>query len=698
MQDVPVPVAVLNGETLAQMNQLRLQDYFNQVPGLSLTTDPNTGAADLAIRGIPTSSSGEAAVAVLIDDVPYGTPLGGIAINQPDIDPSDLARVEVLRGPQGTLYGVSSLGGLLKFVTVEPSTEKFSGRVELGTGSVFNGDSLGYTVRGSVNVPVNDTVAIRASAFGTQVPGYIDNIETGEQGVNRRTSDGGRLALLWKLSDAWSLKLSAMAQDSKRDGAAVMAIAPGFGDLQTRSLPNTQTVESKNQAYSATLKGSFGAVQLTSLTGFNVDQLNTYDDTTRILPDSTGLGFWDGLANQYLHTTGPGSAVVDSSTVRNFSQELRLSVPLGDRITWLLGGYYTHEKAALVNENLGANPNTGAPTADYFLGSLYDKKYEEYAVFTDITYKITDRLDVQLGGRKSEARQDFVSYWSGAAAAPFGLFSAPNVEAKDHPFTYLFTPRFKLTPDTMVYARLASGYRPGGTNSICGFAGVSCSFGPEKTENYEFGFKGDFIDHRLSFDTSIFRINWTDIQVSLTATGPGGITANYQSNAGTAKSQGVEFSVGARPVEGLTIAAWVTWTDAIYTATLPPSAAASVGGPGERIPFVSRFSGHISADQNFAVGGPLTAFVGGAVSYVGDRLGYLQPVGVARAELPGYAQVDARGGLKYDAWTFTAFVTNLADKRGLLAGGVDYQYANADPNTYAVIQPRTFGLSVSRTF
>jgi len=693
LQDVPIPVTALTGEVLLQSNLLRLQDYYSQVPGLSLNSNPFLGGADLSIRGIPSSGSGEAAVGVLVDDVPFGTPLGGIGPGQPDIDPGDLARVEVLRGPQGTLYGVSSVGGLLKFVTVDPSTEKFSGRVQFGTSSLFNGVSPGYNVRAAVNVPVNDTVGIRASVFSTQDPGYIDNIETGEHGVNRRTSDGGRLALLWKPSETLSLKLSALVQDSKRDGAEVTAIGPGFGDLQTRAIPNTQIVEAKTQAYSATLKADFGSVQLTSLTGYNVYHLYSYHDQTRLLD-----GYWDATANEYLNTTGPGSAVADSPNIRNFSQELRLSVPLADRITWLLGGFYAHEKAILLEQDFGANPRTGAHTADYFLGSLYTKKYEEYALFTDITYRVTDRFDVQLGGRKSESRQVFATDWSGPAAAPFGLVSSPDIHAKDSPFTYLFTPRFKLTPDAIVYARFASGYRPGGTNTTCGFAGVSCAYGPEKTENYELGFKGDFLDRTLSFDTSIFRINWKDIQVGLTATGPGGESANYQTNAGTAKSQGVELSMQARPIEGLTVAAWGTWTDAIYTAKLPPSAALYAGAPGDRLPYVSRFSGNLSVDQEFVVSGPLTAFIGAALSYVGDRLGGLQPVGLDRARFPGYAQVDSHGGLKYGAWTITAFVNNLTDKRGLLAGGIDYQYAYTDPNTYTVTQPRTFGLSVTRTF
>ena len=334
LQEVPIPVTVLNGAALAQSNQLRLQDYYSKVPGLNLGVPGQFGDARLTLRGIPPSANAAPSVGILIDDVPYGSPVGLTTRGQPDVDPGDLERVEVLRGPQGTLYGVSSMGGLLKFVTVDPSTEAFGGRLQAGTDSFFNGVGPGYNFRGSINVPVSETVAIRAGAFRTQDTGYTENIVTGQRGVNRRTSDGGRLALLWKPSEALSLKLSALLQNSRRDGADVSVVGPGFADLQQQSLPNTQTTQSRIQAYSATLKARFAGLELTSLTGFNLDHFEGNHDTTYVLPIGGGESFWDSLANSYLHTTGHGSVVLDWPTNRNFSQELRLSIPLGSRVTW----------------------------------------------------------------------------------------------------------------------------------------------------------------------------------------------------------------------------------------------------------------------------------------------------------------------------------------------------------------------------
>ena len=164
IQDVPVPVTSIDANQLVENNQVRFEDYYTSVPGLSFA--PNNQNNYLAIRGIATGGFSNPTVGIVIDDVPFGgsTALGGGQV-MPDIDPGDLARVEVLRGPQGTLYGASSMGGLIKFVTVDPSTDALSGRVQAGVSEVHNAGQAGYNVRGSLNVPINNTLAMSVSGF-----------------------------------------------------------------------------------------------------------------------------------------------------------------------------------------------------------------------------------------------------------------------------------------------------------------------------------------------------------------------------------------------------------------------------------------------------------------------------------------------------------------------------------------------------
>jgi outer membrane receptor protein involved in Fe transport len=235
LQDVPVPVTVLDAAALLDRGQVRLEDFFSTVPGLSFTTN-GTGNNQISIRGLSTGANlTNPTVGIVLDDAPFGssTWYGSFQQGAPDIDPSDLARIEVLRGPQGTLYGASSIGGLVKFVTADPSTSGWSGRIQGDLSAGENAANAGFGLRAAVNAPITDDMAIRASGFVRHDPGYIDAPMLGIDGVNRAEAGGGRLAFLWRISQQWSLKLSALLQDTSVDGSSVGSW-PGsvLGDLQ----------------------------------------------------------------------------------------------------------------------------------------------------------------------------------------------------------------------------------------------------------------------------------------------------------------------------------------------------------------------------------------------------------------------------------------------------------------------------------
>jgi iron complex outermembrane receptor protein len=677
LQDVPVPVTVISAQKLVDNNQARIQDYYTSVPGLSVAPESQTSQL-LIIRGISTGNGTDPTVGITIDDVPYGASTnlaGGLVV--PDMDPGDLARVEILRGPQGTLYGASSMGGLLKFVTVDPSTESLSGRVEAGTSSVYNGAELGYNARGSINVPLGETFAIRASAFTRLDPGYIDNPVLGIDGVNVQRSDGGRLATLWRPSDSLSLKLSALYQTTRGDGSSDVDnssipgyVGPPLGDLQQnyiRWVGGIGRNEREVQIYTATLNAKLGSGELTSVSGYSVNQ---YSDS---------LDFTSAF--------GSGAPYAFGSRIPKFTQEIRFSMPLGPSVDWLVGAFYTHEKSTVSQDILASDTGTGA---DVGLWESYrsPSTYQEYAVFSDFTFHITDQFDIQVGGRESDIRQTFTATEAGPLVG--GEVVIPQIDSKANAFTYLLTPRFKISPDLMVYARLASGYRPGGTNSS---PGSPLEYNPDKTENYELGVKGDFIDHKLSVDASVYYIGWKNLQLSI-------LPANniyYTSNASEAKSQGVELSIESRPLAGLTLATWVAWNDAELTKDFPLDSTV-YGVTGNRLPYSSKFSGNSSVQQDFPISSGVTGFVGGSLSYVGDRQGEfqaLQPPGSPQRQIyPAYAKTDLHAGMTYESWRINFYANNVADKRGLIGGGI----GNFPPFAYQIIQPRTIGLSLSRHF
>jgi iron complex outermembrane receptor protein len=690
IQDVPVPVTAISGETLLAQNYLRLQDYYSEIPGLSVSTSSVGGYQLLSIRGLTTGLANPT-VGITIDDVPYGSSTVNGGNVPPDIDPGNLARVEVLRGPQGTLYGASSIGGLIKFVTVDPSMDAFSGNVQAGTSSVRNGAELGYNFRTWVNMPFSDTLAVRLSGFTRKDPGYIDNPVLHIDGVNKDDAFGGNLSALWRPSDVFSLKFSALLQELKAYGlpdvdipalaASVGYPLPPLGDLQQDYIPGGGAYETKVQAYSATAHAKLGIADLTSITGYNI---NTHE---------TALDF-SYLFGPYVQ--GPfgvtGALSPSGTRTSKFNQELRLNAQLGEKVDWLLGGFYTHESSPYQASILAENPTTGAIAGEYGLFTL-PNTYQEIAGFTDFTFHVVDRFDIQLGGRESQIRQTYQQTDSGPYVAVFEGVPSPNVGPEGHSkasaFTYLLTPTFKFSPDLMTYARLASGYRAGGPNVG---AGVPPQYLPDKTYNYEIGTKGDVLDHRLSFDVSAYYIDWKDIQLTLFNTQTG---ATYTSNAGGAKSEGLELSVESRPVTGLKLSAWIVWDDAELTKPFPAAAvlAGTYGVPGDRLPYATRLSGYGAFDWDFAISAGVTASLGASVSYVGDRLGPFTG-SATRQDFPAYAETNLRAALKYDSWTADLYVTNLTDRRGVLDGGLGTNI----PYDFHYLQPRTVGLNLSKRF
>jgi iron complex outermembrane receptor protein len=685
LQDVPVPVTSISGEVLVENNLLQLQDYYSRVPGLNVSPSSSTGnQMAIAIRGITTGIATNPTVGVLVDDVPIGSSIqqgGGDTI--PDLDPGDLARVEVLRGPQGTLYGANSMGGLIKFVTADPSTDAVTARIQAGTDGIHNGSGPGYNFRGSVNVPVSDTVAVRASAFTREDPGYIDNPTLGINGINEQRVSGGHLAALWRPSDVFSVKLSALYQYSEADGANNEVILPGVGDLEQNYARGVGGYYRRLEDYSATIVGKVGGIDIISTSGY-VD--NKFADS---------LDYSYALAPLAQQLFGVGGVLDYGSTHDGkFSQEIRLSSSIGTQFDWLLGGFYNREVIQYVQNLYAIHPASGATAGLIVASNNYGGAYEEYAGFTDLTYHFTDRFDVQVGGRQS-----YINYPSGPSVTtgPFvggATLVAPSSTYKADAFTYLVTPRFRFSPDFMVYARAASGYRPGSgvfnppATATCVIFKLPCELAPDKTKNYELGAKADVLDHKLSLDASVYYIDWTGIQLNLAS--PSGI--DYSTNGGKAKSQGLELAANARPTEDLTVSAWVVFSDAVLTQNLGANSTAA-GNDGDRLPNSSRFSSNLSLKQNFPLIDNWIGFAGGTLAYIGNSEGPFQRT-FTRQYFPAYAKTDLVAGARRDSWTVNIFANNVADKRAIIGGGL----GTYPPDAFTVIQPRTVGINVVKTF
>lgn len=690
--DVPVSVTAVSSETLAQQNLVQLRDFYNRVPGVAISGGGTEQRANgVSIRGVTTGGGTAPTVAFTLDDVPLTS--GAASAQSPliDVDPSDLQRVEVLRGPQGTLYGASGLGGLIKYVTVSPDAQKFSGRIEAGGNTISKGGE-GWSLRGAVNVPiVQDKLALRVSAFTRHDPAYLDNINASAAGedINKNRVEGGRAALLFKPTDDLTIDLSALRQKSRFIGSPQIRVTsatdftPVYGEFTLNLAPTRRDVDFT--LYQGRVNYDLGFAGLTAISAWN--DIKSASD----LDQTSTFGF---LLPAFAAPTGSAATLINADRAKKFSQEVRLASQDGGAFEWLVGGFYTHEKIS-VDQTIKIVPPSGGGTTAY--ASVGPAKLEEKAVFADATYHFTDKFDVQAGVRYSSNDQSSAS--TTTIAAPATRFFGPSssiatTSSSDDAVTWLFTPRYKVSSDLMAYLRVATGYRPGGPNST-GVTGIPLSFKSDSVVSYEAGLKGTLPQINATFDASLFQIDWDDIQL-LTTDNVSQFT--YYTNGSTARSRGVELSGRWAPARGLSVEGSMTYLQAELTDDLRTPAGASpiYGSKGDRLPGSARFSGSLSAQYDWAVGHDVSAFVGASLAYVGDRYAEfdnIQPT--TRVKLPSYTTVDLRGGLYNDDWKLNLYAKNIGDKRGVVEattrGGTSAPQA-------IFLQPRTVGVTIARSF
>jgi outer membrane receptor protein involved in Fe transport len=427
-------------------------------------------------------------------------------------------------------------------------------------------------------------------------------------------------------------------------------------------------------------------VNLTSITSYGVGEDGQKYDLSNAFFRGQQASF--GFGAQYT-----GTDLFNTSKTKKFTQEVRLDGALGNRVDWLAGVFYTHENSPHDNFYLVVDPATGESPGNMWHGQ-FPLKFTEYAAFGDLTWKITDRFDIQFGGRESHNRQSFESIVTGPLApvllrSPSPVITPPT-RSEGTFATYLFTPRYKLSDDAMIYARLASGYRPGGPNPNCpaiSALGVLCEYKADNARNYEVGFKADLFDRVASVDASVYYIDWDDIQISASVS-----NQSFFQNAGGAKSEGAEVSLTFRPARGTKIGGWFAYNNAEITEPFPANSPV-ITRQGDRLPLSSRNSANLSVDQDIVLGSDVTAYVGGTMVYVGDRASTFRPTAALPQVLfPSYTKFDVRAGLRLRTYTIAGFVTNVTDRRAVLDNDAVY----AGRNLY--IQPRTFGVNVTKEF
>jgi outer membrane receptor protein involved in Fe transport len=695
--EVPAAVTSLNAESLAVDGMARLEDYATRIPGMSITA-LTRGYTSVVIRGISTGiSQATPSTAYYIDDAPIGS-VTAYAVGStltPDIDPMELQRVEVLKGPQGTLYGAAAVGGLVRYVTALPDLTRIKGSVTVGGNAVSEGGD-GWNARGAVNVPFgNDTMALRLSAFTRTDAGYIDNPISKQEDVNEARTDGGRAAWLWQPNEDWSVHVWGMTQRFSADGIGAEnvnapSLTPVAGEL-TRGTYIPEKQEITLDAYNATINGRVHNFDLTSSTTYqtvdaetNVDQTLSFGPLFQLFLGIPGLG---AQTRQMIHTT-------------RWSEELRMrSAPEGAALEYELGLFYNNEDNS--NRLPPMDPFLTATGTPFPLGipvanAQILSKYEEYSGFANGTWHVTSQFDLQAGLRYSHDSQQYLQDYKLAVLTPKPVYIEQDVS--HNKTTYLLSASYMPSKDTNFYGRIATGYRPGGPSALPPgvVPGGRQEFDPDSLTSYELGVKSVMAGGTVSLEAALFYTDWKDIQIQ-TSTQTAAGTFQYFVNGGTATSKGAEATLLYLPFAGMSLRATGAYTDS----KLSEDAPAAGGRDGDRMPFVPQWTASFVADYRFPVSGRWQPFVGGSYGYIGERVSTFSNKNPQH--VPSYHVFGLNAGADAGNFRVSLYGKNLNDARGInFMNSIGLALPGVNPlgNPFAagVIQPRTIGMDVSYRF
>ena len=737
LQKVPISIQALGTETLRQRQVASLDDYAKLLPSVTVNSSgPSQG--ELSFRGV-TSGGNFNPVAALptvglyLDEIPVTT-IGGAV----DLHVYDIARIEALAGPQGTLFGASSLSGTVRLITNKPDASKFEAGFDIEANKFGEGDGGGQ-IEGFVNLPLSANAALRIVGFYQHNGGYVDNVlatrtytlgdddpttnvvvnNAGlvEKDFNDVDTYGGRAALKIDLDDNWTVTPAFIYQRQVSHGA--FAFDPAKGDLKvTDFLPSRNadrfyqaalTIEGKISDFDLVYSGGYFERRVSNNFDYSYytvayDQLQGSYYTS--FPDGNG-GFLD-----------PTQLQKSLERYSKFTQEARISSPNDKRFRFVAGVFYQRQtnkdRADFLINGLGATqPQPQGFGDDVFLRRIF-RVDKDYAAFAEATFDLTDRLKL-IGGIRGFRAENSLFGFSGFASSvtstenpclPTTSTDRPcdNVDksTSEDGATYKASLAWQITPNKLVYATYATGFRPGGNNRRVGVI----PFRSDRLANYELGTKLSLFDRRLRLNAAIFYERLTRLQFALAAVGSNGVTSTY--NAGNARIYGAEADATVT-LGGLILSAAGTYIDAKLTSDfcevdLVGNSVCTPGVPpaaprGTRLPLQPRFKGSLTARYAFAVASH-DSFVQASLNYRGStRTALLVSEQAILGSTQRFATADFSVGTKFDKWTAELFLQNAFDKRGELNKFVACAVQSCGPFARSFpIKPQLFGLKLGTRF
>jgi len=621
IQKVPMSIQAIDTKKLDQLNVTNFQDYVKFIPSIQFQTFAPSSTI-IYMRGVADGGNGNhsgplPSVGTYLDELPITTILGTL-----DVHIYDIARVEVLPGPQGTLYGASSEAGTMRIITNKPDTSGLYGAIDLEGNTVDHG-SEGFVTEGFINVPVTDHIAFRLVAFDEHDSGYINNVygqrafvqcgaevayycngtpgpvtsvinnaDSVKKHFNPVDTFGGRLAAKFDLGDNWTIEPQVISQDMRASG--IFGYNPAVGDLEVNRFQPDSEHDRWIQA-GLTINGKIGKYDLTYAGGYFNRKINSLEDYTdySVAYDQyygSGVNWQDANGNPLAH---PQQEIVGNDRFEKGSNEIRLASPATDRFRFIVGLFQERQTHWIIQDYQiqGFSPTLAVPGwANTIWLTDQDRVDSDKAAFGEVSFDVTPKFTITGGLRYygynnslygfygfSQAYDDMTGFGPGNSNVgitptnPYGYGCIPGLSFRNAPCvdldkapskgsgeTHKINATYRITGDKLVYFTYSTGYRPGGVNRSGAFA----PYQQDTLSNFEVGWKTSWFDRSLTWNGALYDEEWNKFQFAFL--GPNSLT--IVENAPSARILGVETNVDWRATEHLTLSAAGAINDAELSA------------------------------------------------------------------------------------------------------------------------------------
>lgn len=705
VQSVPMSIQVVSPAALDEKGLGSIDAFINTLPSVNMQSN-SPGVNSLEMRGVVTTAidittlQNRSLVAYYLDDAPIG-----VQAANPDLRVFDLERIELLKGPQGTLYGAGSMSGTVRFITRKPDTHTFQFNADTSLSGTQDGGT-NYSIRSTANIPVTDGIlAVRLGGYRGQDSGWIDNIGTNVRDANEAGQTQGRVAIRWTPTERLTL-----------DGSVTFArlIAhgdneyyPALGKFRVTSLTQ-ERFDDYFKLYNLTGEADLGFGRLVASV--------SYQD--RFYDDQRSFDFFDeALMTPGILLPSNGQQI---NNIKDAPQEVRLISNQDQRLRWIVGAYheYYHRFYPQILDSPGFDSTIAGlygipPTSESTYGTAkpdqpfwgtIDVRERQYALFGELTYAIVPKLDLTVGARYFDFRQNFDLIFAGFAGGigPGQPLTRTGVQASKggNPRVVL---SYKLEDNLMVYTQATRGFRYGGVNlpvplqfcandlSNAGLTDAPATFGPDSLWNYEIGEKGRFLDNKLLFNLTGFYIDWRDVQTTY----PLQCGYPFVVNAGRVASRGLELETSFRVTNALTVS-----LNGSYTNATADGAIQNLSAPdGASVPFFPRLITNLQAQYvtHLGTSGDIRWEAGWT-----HREGAFTEFNLSdpyTRYIPSSEMVNATISFLHGNWEVALYGTNLTNNLLINSIGANNREVPYQPDDMVYIgRPRTIGIRVHYGF